>query len=121
MAIQTKKDQNLVETLVVEKAIPTTTNEPKKVSNTKKESFFRSVVTEMSKVKWPNFKYIVTWSVMVVLFTASFSLVLGGTDHVFESGINFVSCTSPKGKNRDLKTCSTELAQKIFFVNTATR
>jgi preprotein translocase SecE subunit len=118
MAIQTKKDQNLVETLIIDKKIQTTETPTTKVINTNKESFFKSVITEMNKVKWPKWKYVLTWSAMVIVFTGTFSLILGGVDHVFEGGINFVSCSSPKGKNRDIKTCGTELAQKIFFVNT---
>jgi preprotein translocase SecE subunit len=118
MAIQTKKDQNLVETLIVDKKTPTTETPTPKVINTKKESFLKSVITEVKKVQWPKWKYVLTWSLMVVLFTGTFSVILGGADHVFESGINFVSCSSPKGKNRDIKTCGTELAQKILFINT---
>jgi preprotein translocase SecE subunit len=118
MAIQTKKDQNLVETLVVDKVIDTSKNNLSDQStNTKKVSFLSSVFTELSKVKWPNFRYVLTWSALVIVFTACFSLILGASDHIFESGVNFVSCSSPKGKNRDLSTCSQEFAKKIFLVN----
>ena len=117
MAIQTQRDQNLVETLVIDKKIPTTTTDPKPVVNTAKTSFLKSVIVEMSKVKYPTLKYVLTWSVLVIAFTGAFSLVLGGADHIFEGGINFVSCSSPKGKNRGLATCSTDLAKQLFFVS----
>ena len=118
MAIQIKKDQNLVETLITDKKIETTTdNTSLNQVNTKKESFLKSVFVEVSKVKWPNLKYVLTWSSLVVVFTAGFSVILGASDHVFESGVGFISCSSPKGKNRDLSTCSNELLKKIFFVS----
>jgi preprotein translocase SecE subunit len=118
MAIQTKKDQNLVETLITDKKIETTTgNQSVPMINTKKESFIKSVFVELSKVKWPTMKYVLTWSTLVILFTACFSIILGASDHVFESGISYISCSSPKGKNRGAGECSSELLKKIFFVS----
>lgn len=118
MAIQAKKDQNLVETLATDKVIETSKNNAtSEAVNTKKTSFFKSVVVEVSKAKWPNLKYVLTWSLLVVLFTGGFSIILGTSDHIFESGVNFVSCSSPKGKNRELSTCSQEFAKKIFLVS----
>jgi preprotein translocase SecE subunit len=118
MAIQTKKDQNLVETTIAEdKIIKTSINPTKKIENTKRVSFLKSVFIELSKVKWPGIKYVASWSILVVLFTGVFSLILGGADHIFESGISFVSCSSPKGKNRELGVCSQELLKHLIFVS----
>jgi preprotein translocase SecE subunit len=83
----------------------------------KKRSFLGSVIDELRKVEWPGLRYVLQWSVLVVCFTAVFSLILGASDHVFETGINFVSCSSAKGKARDLGTCSSEAAKKLFGVN----
>jgi preprotein translocase SecE subunit len=122
MAIQITKDQNLVETLVSDKKIETSTgNSSAPAVNTKKQSFLKSVFVELGKVKWPSLRYVLNWSLLVILFTAGFSIILGGADHVFESGINFVNCSSPKGKARDLSTCSGEFVKKLFFVSTATK
>jgi preprotein translocase SecE subunit len=82
----------------------------------KKKSFLSSVIDELKKVEWPGLRYVVNWSVLVICFTAVFSLILGAGDHIFETGINFVSCSSAKGKGRDLGTCSTEFAKKLFGV-----
>jgi preprotein translocase SecE subunit len=118
MAIQTKKDQNLVETAITDdKIIKTSINPTKKVENTKRVSFLKSVFIELKKVKWPGIKYVASWSVLVILFTGVFSLILGGADHIFESGISFVSCSSTKGKSRDLGTCSSELLKQLIFVS----
>jgi preprotein translocase SecE subunit len=83
----------------------------------KKRSFLASVIDELKKVQWPSLRYVMNWSLLVICFTAVFSLILGGADHVFETGINFVSCSSAKGKARDLGTCSTEAAKKLFGVS----
>jgi preprotein translocase SecE subunit len=83
----------------------------------KKKSFLASVITELKLVKWPGLRYVLNWSVLVICFTAVFSLILGASDHVFETGINFVSCSSAKGKARDLGTCSTEFAKRLFGVS----
>jgi preprotein translocase SecE subunit len=83
----------------------------------KKRSFLGSVIDELRKVQWPGLRYVLQWSVLVICFTAVFSLILGASDHVFETGINFVSCSSAKGKARDLGTCSSEFAKKLFGVS----
>lgn len=83
----------------------------------KKRSFIGSVIDELKKVNWPTMRYVVNWSLLVICFTAVFSLILGGADHVFEGGINFVNCSSAKGKARDLGTCGTEFARKLVGIN----
>jgi preprotein translocase SecE subunit len=82
-----------------------------------KTNFLFSTIGELKKVKWPPFKYVISWSLMVICFTAVFSMILGASDHVFETSINFVNCTSPKGKARDLNTCTTEALQKLVGIS----
>ena len=81
-----------------------------------KSNFLASTIEELKKVKWPNAKYVASWSIMVICFTAVFSMILGTSDHVFETGINFVDCSSTKGKSRPLDTCLTEAGRKLFGV-----
>ena len=51
----------------------------KKVKKTKKNGFFKNVINELKKVKWPDKKYMVKYSVATfgtIIFTcAYFSLV----------------------------------------------
>ena len=51
----------------------------KKVKKTKKNGFFNSVINELKKVKWPDKKYIIKYSVAtfgtIILTCAYFSLV----------------------------------------------
>jgi preprotein translocase SecE subunit len=118
MAIINQNKSSLTNTNIGDK-IPTTSNNSGSniPDQSKKRSFLASVIDELKKVEWPGFRYVINWSLLVICFTAVFSLILGGADHVFETGINFVSCSSSKGKARDLGTCSTEAAKKLFGVN----
>ena len=51
----------------------------KKVKKTKKSGFFNSVINELKKVKWPDKKYMIKYSVAtfgtIILTCAYFSLV----------------------------------------------
>lgn len=51
----------------------------KKVKKTKKNGFFNSVINELKKVKWPDKKYMIKYSIAtfgtIILTCAYFSLV----------------------------------------------
>lgn len=51
----------------------------KKVKKTKKNGFFNSVISELKKVKWPDKKYMIKYSIAtfgtIILTCAYFSLV----------------------------------------------
>lgn len=123
MALITKKDQNLVETQIGGSTLSDIKSTSKKVESNlpktsyRNKSFFGGVVEELKSVKWPTLQYVLRWSSLMVVFTACFSLLLGGSDHVFQNGIKFVDCTSPKGKSRDVGTCSTDFAKGLFGIN----
>lgn len=118
MAIINQNKSSLINTNIGDNITTNGGNKESIIPNqAKKRSFLGSVIDELKKVQWPGFRYVINWSVLVICFTAVFSLILGASDHVFETGINFVSCSSAKGKARDLGTCSTEFAKKLFGVN----
>jgi preprotein translocase SecE subunit len=130
MALISKKNQNLVESQVggaTLSDVKASGNSPSKLNKSpetklnqtvyKKKSFFVGVLEELKKVKWPTIQYVVRWSLLMVVFTGCFSLLLGGSDHVFQNGIKFVDCTSPRGKSRDVSSCSTDFVKGIFGVN----
>lgn len=123
MALITKKDQNLVETQIGGSTLSDVKSNSKKVESKlpktayKNKSFFGGVGDELKLVKWPTLQYVMRWSALMVVFTACFSLLLGGSDHVFQNGIKFVDCTSPKGKARDINTCSSDFAKGLFGIN----
>ncbi len=123
MALITKRDQNLVETQIGSTTLSDMKLASKKVESKlpktsyKNKSFFGGVIDELKLVKWPTLQYVMRWSALMVVFTACFSLLLGGSDHVFQNGIKFVDCTSPKGKSRDVSSCATDFAKGIFGVN----
>jgi len=96
---------------------PKVSDEPKKA---KKIGFLASVIDELKKVEWPNLSYITKWSVIIVIFTAVFAVSLSGVDHVYESGVKFVNCTSSQGENKFFDgnsvsgTCFQEFAQRVI-------
>ncbi len=118
MAIINQNKSSLINTNIGENITTSGGNKEAQIPNqAKNKNFVTSVINELRKVQWPGLRYVINWSVLVVCFTAIFSLILGASDHVFETGINFVSCSSIKGKGRDLGTCTTEFAKKLFGVN----
>jgi preprotein translocase SecE subunit len=123
MAVVTKKNQNLVETQIGNSVLSDLKSNSKKTESNlpkasyRNKSFFGGVRQELSSVKWPTLQYVLKWSALMVVFTACFSLLLGGSDHIFQNGIKFVDCTSPKGKSRDVPSCATDLAKGIFGIN----
>jgi preprotein translocase SecE subunit len=118
MAIINQNKTSLINTNIGDNITTSGGNKEAKIPDQiKKRSFLGSVIDELKKVEWPGIRYVFQWSVLVICFTAVFSLILGASDHVFETGINFVSCSSAKGKARDLGTCSTEFAKKLFGVS----
>jgi preprotein translocase SecE subunit len=130
MALISKKNQNLVESQISGTTlsdIKSSGNSPANLNDStetklnktiyKKKSFFAGVLEELKMVKWPTFQYVLRWSLLMIVFTSCFSLLLGASDHIFQNGIKFVDCTSPKGKSRDVSSCSTDFAKGIFGIN----
>ena len=123
MAITRTKKGNLVDTKIVDKAADDKKSDlkpetPLKVistqTKTKKRGFFATTIDELKKSQWPKFSYVLKWSGVIVLFTAVFSLVLGGFDHSFTNGIKFVDCTSPKGRSQNVQSCGTEFLEQLI-------
>jgi preprotein translocase SecE subunit len=118
MAIINQNKSTLINTNIGDKISTSGNNGMSNVPDqSKKRSFIASVIDELKKVQWPSFRYVVNWSVLVICFTAIFSLILGGADHVFETGIGFVKCSSPEGDKRELGVCSLQLARKLVGIN----
>ena len=97
MAISTSKKKNLVDTEIIdnsqnkEKIIPPTSDDlPKENKTQKTRGFLASTIDELRKVEWPKFDYILRWSVIILIFTAFFAVVLGGFDTTFGAGVKFV-------------------------------
>lgn len=84
-----------------------------------KKGIIGSTIEEVKKVNWPSFGYVLKWSVTIVAFTFIFAIVLGVFDHGFKSGIKFIDCSSPQGKNRGLSQCGSELLQDLTLAKTA--
>jgi preprotein translocase SecE subunit len=120
MAITRTKQDNLVETKVDSDsngADKLNTNPEysvdKRESTDKKPGFLRSTIIELKKVTWPTIQYVLRWSLIIIAFTAFFSIILGFVDLVFESGIKYVDCTSPTGRNQPLSNCNSEFLQDV--------
>lgn len=117
--IGTKEDsQAIVETVAKvetksEKVTPKTTT---KVKKTKKSGFLGKTLAELRLVEWPTAKYVAGWSLTIVLFTGLIGSVMGFTDYYFESGIQFIDCTSPNGsKNKSTQDCLKDLTTSLTF------
>ena len=121
MAISASKKGNLVDTVLVE-----TSNKDKKVLEPKapnsekervmvekKRGFFASTIDELKLTKWPKFGYVLRWSLIIVLFTALFAVVIGFFDNVFTTSVKFVDCTSVQGRNRGVKECSDDFLKNL--------
>jgi len=89
---------------------------PETIKLEKKPGFFTSTINELKKVEWPGLRYVVNWSLAILLFTAVLSLFLGFADHIFSAGISFANCTSPANSDsRTVQECSDELVTKLTF------
>lgn len=121
MAISSSKKGNLVDTVLVE-----TSNKEKKVPETKvdspeneriqiekKRGFLASTIDELKLTRWPSFGYVARWSVVIILFTALFAIVIGFFDNVFTASIKFVDCTSAEGRNRPLNECGDDFLKNL--------
>ena len=122
MAISTSKKKNLVDTEIIdnsqnkEKIIPPTSDDlPKENKTQKARGFLASTIDELRKVEWPKFDYILRWSVIILIFTAFFAVVLGGFDTTFGAGVKFVDCSSPKSRNQNVQDCGKEFLNQISF------
>jgi len=101
-----------VETSAEKVASKTTT----KVKKTKKSGFLGKTWAELRLVEWPTAKYVAGWSLTIVLFTGLIGSVMGFTDYYFESGIQFIDCTSPNGsKNKSTQDCLKDLTTSLTF------
>jgi len=104
---ETKKDQS---------------SETSRLNRTKKSnfifSFIKTTFDEVKKTEWPGYKYVATWSAVVILFTTVFSLVLGSIDHIFGTVVVVVDCTSPEAKNKKIQDCGTEIVDYLTFKKT---
>lgn len=123
MAITRTKKGNLVDTQIVDKAADDkkpdiSQSEPlmavKAMPKTKKKGFFATTIDELKKSQWPSLSYVAKWSGVIIVFTAIFSIVLGGFDHTFNNGVKFIDCTSPKGRNQNVQSCSTEFLEQLI-------
>lgn len=121
MAISASKKGNLVDTVVVEtsikdRKIPDSTkpeSEKERVTIEKKRGFFASTLDELKLTEWPSFSYVAKWSVIIILFTAFFAVVIGLFDSAFTSGVNFIDCTSKQGRNREIKECTDDFLKNL--------
>jgi len=116
MAITRKNDSSLVETKLTTdiKVEPLEDKKPlNKPKKTKKPTFISTTIDELKLVEWPNLKYVSRWAVVIILFTITLSLFMGGIDHIFTTAIKFVDCSSPQSGNRSLSECSNELVVNI--------
>jgi preprotein translocase subunit SecE len=103
--------QNLEVT--TEKTTPKITTKQKKA---KKSGFLGKTWNELSLVEWPTAKYVAGWSLTIILFTGLIGSVMGFTDYYFESGIQFIDCTSPNGsRNKSTQDCLKDLTTNITF------
>ncbi len=126
MAIVKTKDNSLAATKIEEnsgsndkKIESVKLKEQKKDLNKKKPGFIVGFITstweELRKSQWPSFGYVIRWGLIIIVFTTIFSISLGFFDNIFNSGIGFVDCTSPKSRNRDIKECTNELLEKLSY------
>jgi preprotein translocase SecE subunit len=122
MAIVQKRNSLADISLVEEGQIETSEKDTvgsDKVSNKKPKGLIQSTLDEVRKVDWPSFGYVLKWSITILVFTFIFAIALGVFDHIFRSGVLFVDCSSPQGKNRGLSQCGNELLLDLTFANQA--
>jgi preprotein translocase SecE subunit len=123
MAVIKTKEDSLVETKIVDDKIKVKSTDIKENidSITTGKNFFATTLEELRKVEWSKPKYVFNWSLVIILFTAVFSISLGLVDNVFDAGLKFVDCTSvlPKTgeaeKNSILGNCSKDFLQNATY------
>lgn len=54
-----------------------------KKTTKKKDNYFKSIIKELSKVKWPSLKNMVKYTIATVIFCLFFSLFFFGLDVLF--------------------------------------
>jgi preprotein translocase SecE subunit len=119
MAISRSKSSSIAETLIDKPDLkPLKKGDSiKKVKKTK--GLLASTIEELKKVDWPDFVYVIRWSVVTIIFTAFISLFLGYPDRVFTAGLKLVDCTKPlASENAEsglLKNCSQDFLKKVTF------
>ena len=125
MAITRRKEDSLVETKIVnpitdikptnQNKLPTETNQkPEKKSNFLFH-FIKTTIVELKKVEWPALNYVISWSIVVILFASFFAIGLGFFDRIFNTGLRYVTCTSSQGENQEIQECNKEAIETITF------
>jgi preprotein translocase SecE subunit len=88
-------------------------------NNDIKKGFLRSLSSELGQVKWPSLRYVMNWSLTIIIFTAIFSLSLGFIDNVFGRFIILTDCSSQVVKNTtndNIQTCLKTFTENAFFI-----
>lgn len=82
----------------------------------KKKSWFSLLTSEIKVVIWPKFGYVARWSIVIILFTAVFSSILGFVDHILGAGMSYANCNSPANIDRkSQEECTSDLVTKLTF------
>ena len=86
----------------------------------KKRGFLATTIDELRKVNWPTFRYTITWSVIVLIFTVFMSIFMGYFDHLFKNSITYVQCTATYNiegdkAEKDLHSCNNEYVDTLTF------
>lgn len=84
----------------------------------KKTGFLKSTVNELTKVRWPGIKYVLAWSLIIILFTAFFSITLGFVDHFYQTSTVLGDCVSKvslKQSNDTLSNCGENYFKSLTF------
>lgn len=122
MAISASKKGNLVDTVLVEatKKDQKILNPKDKIVETetkpeKKSSFISTTIDELRLTSWPKFSYVLRWSVIIILFTALFAVIIGFFDDTFTSSVKFIDCTSDQGRSRDIKECTDDFLKNLTY------
>lgn len=87
------------------------------VQLTKKKGFIRSTIAELRLVQWPTLKYTVTWATIVVLFTLTLIVFVGGVDKLFTGVFEYTTCTAKYykgGGGSDYGQCGRELGKNLI-------
>ncbi|NJL96923.1 preprotein translocase subunit SecE [Candidatus Gracilibacteria bacterium] len=124
MAVIKTKEDSLVEAKDLKNDNLNLAKEPKvevDESKEKKKSFLATTIEELKKAEWPGIKYVLNWSLVIVLFTAIFAVSLGLIDNVFNSGLKFIDCTSVISDSNDanssqvISDCSKDFIQDATY------
>ena len=123
MAVVKKNENSLVNSKIVDDNIKSPSSPEKEVikDEPKKRGFIATTIDELKKFEWPTFSYVLNWTLVIILFTAVFSVSLGVVDNVFNSGFKFVDCTSIITQSEDVDTsnvlgdCSKDFLSNITY------